>query len=367
LPSFSLGVLAVYMNNNKGLEERSFFRQMIIAGKNIDVDVYIFTPNNVDEQNKRIYAHSFDSTRNKWMRKWIAYPALFYDRTRYHSRERYRQVSQFKKRNPSMLFISAPLTNKWNLHQALVRKPSIKPYLPPTLLYTRFNDLREELLKHKLVFVKPINGTGGRGILRIQRLVNGIYSIKGRTQSRRIIPEHRVNLPKLREMSIQMRLNKRFIIQQGLELRLRTGSVHDYRLLIQKNGDGNWEITGCVGRIGASGSVTSNLHGGGRAMPMQKLLNIWFMNSKKATDVAADIHNFGYRLAEILEAAYGRLCELALDIAVDRSGHIWLLEVNTKPAREIFARIGDQSTYHKAIRRPLEFAKWIYQSKTGVS
>lgn len=367
MPLFSLGVLAVYMNSKQQLEEHSFFKQMIITGKSLDVDVYIFTPNNVDERNKKIYAYSFDTARNQWVRKWISYPDLFFDRTRYQSAERYRQVSQFKKRNPTLPFISTPLSNKWNLHQVLVRKPSIKPFLPSTLLYTRFNDLRQELLQRGLVFLKPINGTGGRGILRIQRLLNGTYSVRGRTQSRRIIPEQKVNMPKLRSMIIKMQPNQRFIIQQGIELRLKTGSVHDYRLLIQKNGSGKWEVTGCVGRIGASGSVTSNLHGGGKAIPMLKLLQLWFKNEKKATHVADEIHSFSYQLVEILEGAYGRLCELALDIAVDRSGRVWLLEVNTKPAREIFARIGDQSTYRKAIRRPIEFAKWIYQSKVDVS
>jgi glutathione synthase/RimK-type ligase-like ATP-grasp enzyme len=367
LPLFSLGVLAVYMNKSQGLEEHSFFKQLIIAGKGLDVDVFIFTPSNVDERNKKIFAYSYDLTRNQWVRKWIPYPDLFYDRARYQSVERYRVVSQFKKRNSTLPFISAPLSNKWNLYQVLVRKPNIKPFLPPTLLYSQFNDLRSELLKRGLVFLKPINGTGGRGILRIQRLLGGIYSVRGRAQSRRIIPEQKVNMPKLRSMINRMKPGKRFIIQEGIDLRLKTGSVHDYRLLIQKNGNGKWEVTGCVGRIGASGSITSNLHGGGKAIPMLILLKHWFKNEKQAARVADDIQQFSHQLVETLESAYGRLCELALDIAVDHSGRVWLLEVNTKPAREIFARIGDQTTYKKAIRRPIEFAKWIYQSKAGIS
>lgn len=367
MPLFILGVLAVYRNSKHGLEERNFFKQLIITGKSLDVDVYIFTPNQVDEQNNKIYAHSFDPSSGQWTRKWIPYPDLFYDRTRYQSIEHYRQVSQFKKQNPTLPFISTPLSNKWNLHQVLDHKPNMKSFLPSTTLYNRFNDLRQQLLQHGLVFLKPINGTGGRGILRIQRMLNGNYSIRGRTQSRRIIPEQRLNMPKLRTMIMQMQPSKRFIIQQGIDVRLNSGNVHDYRLLIQKNGSGKWEVTGCVGRIGASRSVTSNLHGGGRAVPMLKLLKIWFKNEKKATAVANDMHRFSHQLVETLESSYGRLCELALDIAVDHSGRVWLLEVNTKPAREIFARIGDQSTYRKAVRRPIEFAKWVFQSKSGVS
>jgi hypothetical protein len=365
LPLFSLGVLALYMNNKHRFEEHSFFKQITIVGKSMDVDVYIFTPANVDEQNRRINAHYYEASNNRWLRKWIPYPDLFFDRTRHHSVERYRQVSEFKKRNPNLPFISSPLANKWNLHQALIRRPNIKPYLPSTTLYTRFDDLRQELVKRNLIFLKPVNGTGGRGILRIHRLWNEIYSVKGRTQSRRIIPEQKVNMLKLRSIVTEKIPKNRYIIQQGIDLRLKSGSVHDYRLLIQKNGHGKWKVTGCVGRIGASGSVTSNLHGGGKAVPMLKLLKRWFRSEKKANRVAADIHSFGHELAESLETTYGRLCELALDIAVDRSGQIWLLEVNSKPARKIFARIGDKSAYREAIRRPIEFAKWIYESNSG--
>ncbi|ETT35685.1 endospore coat-associated protein yheC, partial [Paenibacillus sp. FSL R7-269] len=40
-----------------------------------------------------------------------------------------------------------------------------------------------------VVYVKPINGTGGRGILRIERQREGksLFDIQGRRQSRQII------------------------------------------------------------------------------------------------------------------------------------------------------------------------------------
>ncbi|MNC74339.1 Endospore coat-associated protein YheD [compost metagenome] len=59
------------------------------------------------------------------------------------------------------------------------------------------------------------------------------------------------------------------------------------------------------------------------------------------------------------------MCELALDIAIDERGKVWLLEINPKPAREVFARIGNKGMYQKAIERPLEYALYLYKRQNG--
>lgn len=363
MPPLRLGVLALYMKNKKTFEERQFYRQLTLAGKSLGVNVYVFAPQNVDERTRKIYAHRYDVGRKRWLREWIPYPDLFLDRSRYHSMKRFLPASRFRKRNPGLTFISSQLSNKWNLYAVLAEKPGIRGNLPDTALYRTFSDLLKHLQRHSTVFLKPITGTGGRGILRIRRVASGVYALSGRGRDRKIMRERSMKLQQLQSVVKTKVAGGKYLIQQGLDLRLANGSVHDYRLLIQKNGEGRWEITGCVGRVGPAGSITSNLHGGGRAAPMLELLGIWFKDQAKVKKAAADIEAFAFRVAEALEQSYGRLCELALDLAVDRAGHIWLLEVNSKPAREVFRRIGDRNAYRNAIRRPLEYARWLYEQR----
>lgn len=361
LPKLTLGILTLYLSNRRTFEERHFFRLFTLAGRRLGVNVYVFAPENIDEANRRIHAHQYDPAARRWTRKWIPYPDLFVDRSRFHSLARYRVISSFRRRNPQLRFISSPLANKWTLYQHLAKRPAIRPYLPHTTLYRRFDDLRRELLVRKTVFLKPIHGTGGRDILRIERLAPGVYSVRGRMKNRRIIPERRVNLLQLRSIVLAKKPANRFIIQQAIDLRLKNGSVHDYRMLVQKNGNGKWEVTGCAGRVGPAGSVTSNLHGGGRAVPMMKLLTHWFNSARQARKTADEIYAFGLLMGETLESIFGRMCEFGLDIAVDQTGNIWLLEVNSKPSRQVFIRIGDKTAYARAISRPLEYAKWLHQ------
>jgi carbamoylphosphate synthase large subunit len=72
---------------------------------------------------------------------------------------------------------------------------------------------------------------------------------------------------------------------------------------------------------------------------------------------------FGIGVARHLEATYGALCELALDLAIDRKGNVWLIEVNPKPSREVFKLAGEREVYRKAIVRPIEYALWVYRQK----
>ncbi|MDF9841948.1 hypothetical protein M2105_002965 [Paenibacillus sp. PastF-1] len=43
MPEPVLGILTLYLNDAKQLEERSIYRRMIIEGKKIGLDVFVFT------------------------------------------------------------------------------------------------------------------------------------------------------------------------------------------------------------------------------------------------------------------------------------------------------------------------------------
>lgn len=114
---------------------------------------------------------------------------------------------------------------------------------------------------------------------------------------------------------------------------------------------------------GCRKSVTSNLHGGGQAIAMNRLMKQWIDDDDLRAEINTTAEKFGIEVASFLEDTYGDLCELALDLAIDRSGRIYLLEVNPKPAREVFARIGERDIYYKAITQPLEYALWVYRNQ----
>jgi hypothetical protein len=364
MPLYQVGVLAMYMQGKK-LEELSFFRKLCVNGRKLGLEVLVFTPDDVHEsKGPRIHALSYNPEKGKWERKWTSFPPIIYDRARYHGVSNYRKLKAFRERHTKLRYISRPMANKWTMHRILSEHDQIKPHMPDTEKFEDAKSIANFVKKHSIVYMKPMNGTGGRGILRLQRLPGGEHCLlQGRDPNRRILLPQKVTPEQITSRVTGWKLGHRYILQQGIPLQLKDGRVHDFRMLVQKDSTGVWQVTGCAGRVGPKRSVTSNLHGGGSATPMETLLKRRFGSQAKVDQIKQSAYTLGLNVVKHLEEKFGRLCEVGIDLAVDPKGHVWLLEVNPKPSREVFYRIGETETYRRAITRPLEYALWLLKQK----
>ncbi|MFC3798396.1 YheC/YheD family protein [Cohnella sp. GCM10012308] len=360
----TLGILTLYLNDRKMLEEKPVYARMTAIGRKLGLSVFVFTPDDVDEAGDRIFAMFYSTDTRTWERKWVRFPQLIYDRCRIQRSPRFQRLLAFRRKYGHLTFLNRPLRNKWTVHRTLGKVAAFEPHLPATRFYDSPEDVQAMLRKHSLVYVKPINGTGGRGILRVERMKDGTYAVQGRDHGRHIVTPRRVSREQL--ASVLRSWDKhgdRYIAQQGLHIRLPSGRVHDYRMLVQKNGEGEWAVTGCAGRVGPPRSITSNLHGGGKAVPMKTLLREWIGSEERIGQIRKTAETLSIGVARHLERTYGALCELALDLAIDREGRVWLLEVNPKPAREVFMQAGESDVYRTALSRPFEYAVWLHRQR----
>lgn len=353
----TLGVMALYLSNGN-MEDLSFFRKLSIQGEKLGLQIQVFTPEDIVSKKNLVHAHIYNKHIRKWTRKWVPIPKMIYDRCRYQKTYRFQLLKKFRANYGHLTFLNRPMMHKWGNQQLLSSSPVIADHLPDTVRYRSKEDLFRFLKKYSLVYLKPEDGTGGRGIVCIRRVKNGLYLIRGRTPGRKIMNPQLVRMEQIPLRLSSLPLKSGYIIQQGIDIALPDGRVHDFRMLIQKNGQGEWEVTGCAGRIGPPKSVTSNLHGGGSAATMENLLRRRF-DSVRIGEIRGKMENLSFHVVEHLEKKFKHLCEMALDLAVDRRGNVWLLEVNPKPAREVFYQIGETKTYLTAIRRPLEYALWL--------
>ena len=69
-----LGIMTLYLNDNGLLEEKPIYQKMTIAGRKMGLDVYVFTPQDVNYKQNRIHALMFDTSTKSWTRKWRSFP-----------------------------------------------------------------------------------------------------------------------------------------------------------------------------------------------------------------------------------------------------------------------------------------------------
>src|SRR5690554_2762364 len=117
----TLGIMTLYYNKQKIIEERNFFKQLTILGEPMGIEVVVFTPENVNHTQKRIYIEYYDTQGHKWKKKWSAFPALIFDRCRYQPTARFKLLRRFRAKYPQLTYLNRPLANKWTIHQVLSR------------------------------------------------------------------------------------------------------------------------------------------------------------------------------------------------------------------------------------------------------
>jgi len=350
----TIGILT--WREGRKFAEPVYFRRLIRAGNELGCTVFLFAPHDVRNSGKQI--KGFIPVAGNWQAKLFSRPDVVIDRYRYTPADHFKRYVSFRKQH-RFLYANNRLANKWRVHEVLWRDQRMHRWLPETVLYNHAS-LKQMLGRHSLLYLKPLNGTGGRGILRVERSGRGFHLL-GRDRQR---VKRSVVLPQISSLLryVDRWINEKFIVQQGLRLDLVPNRAVDMRLLIQKDGSGAWSVTGSGIRVGGERSATSNLHGGGRAVPSEMFLRRRF-GEERTKEILQDCHLLAQQTAESIENHFGRMLELGLDIGIDAEGRAWLLEVNPKPGREIFREMGTAELYRQAIRKPIEYAMHLAQKQ----
>ncbi|MFP3388059.1 YheC/YheD family protein [Brevibacillus sp. SIMBA_040] len=351
-----IGILT--WREGKKFAEPAYFRRLLRAGQELGSTVFLFSPKDVLASGKQVRGYVLDAG-GKFQGRIFDRPDAVFDRYRYTPTQAFKDYVAFR-RTSNFLYANNRLANKWRVHEVLHRDSRMHRWLPETLLYNRPN-LVKMLGRHSLLYVKPLNGTGGRNILCIEKTGEG-YRLLGRDKQRAKVSTVLKPITSVQRWVDRWTKGEKYIVQQGLRLQLVPARAVDMRLLIQKTGQGDWSITGHGIRVGGERSATSNLHGGGKAIPVPTFLRPRF-GEERSSLIVEDCEQLAFQTAETLEDHFGRMVEFGLDIGIDVNGRAWLIEVNPKPAREIFREMGDVQRYKQAITRPIEYAMYLAKTR----
>ncbi|MGI6185087.1 MAG: YheC/YheD family protein, partial [Brevibacillus sp.] len=250
-------------------QEKSYYKKLTLIGRKAGIHVFVFSPRQVDFESRTVAG--FEYRNGAWRSGIFPLPDVIYDRC--FVGPSYRHYKPFVKKlqnDPQITFLGHGLSGKWQVHQMLSKSPELAAWIPPTEILT-IAALREMLVTYGAAVIKPSAGTHGAGVVRIVPTLNG-FEIVGRDRKNEPFSRTIRTAQGLKSFIASFTAGRTFLVQPYLSLHAPDGTPFDVRVLVQKNGLGTWEITGKAVRLGDKRSITSNLHGGGKAVPLGPFL-----------------------------------------------------------------------------------------------
>lgn len=321
---------------------------------------YVFSPQNINWLTGTVHAWSY-SPSSGWHRRTAPLPDVVYNRLPSRGAERSEPIArlraQLQARN--IPFFNWGFFEKHDIHERLANIPSMHTYIPETIVAPTDTEIRQLLRNHNHVYVKPVHGSLGIGIYRISYAPDDGYLLRYRTKGRvRVFHWDRFQ-GLMRFIHRRSGSLYNYIAQQGIALSELEGAAVDFRFHMNKSGKNEWMVAGVGAKRAARGGVTTHIHSGGSLFRPEHALQRMF-TAEQAKRLLQEAKEAAITISETVERNYPHLLgELGLDIGIDRRGHIWLFEVNSKPGRSIFAHPALRTDGQNTMRQLVNYCVYL--------
>lgn len=311
----------------------AFYEEISKVAQKEGAFIYIFTPQSLEKQSTTIEGWRWNGST--WSLKRFPLPDVLYNRLSKRKLEQLERVQAlFKQKGqwPGFHVFNEHFLNKNDVSTIVDRASDIRTLQPETHILRDFSRLAALFQRHSVLFLKPSTGSMGRGIIRLSR-VNGAYQYQLNTINGTVRHEFKSFNDLIKYLKPRIRRTT-YLVQQGIPLLRIDGRQLDFRALVQRNDKGQWAVTSIVARIANSASIVSNVAGGGTMSRVKDALERSNLPHSKIPEVMNQLRSAALSIASTIEQHVdGLFAELGIDLAVDPTGRVWLIEVNSKPSK----------------------------------
>ncbi|MGI5912611.1 MAG: YheC/YheD family protein [Syntrophomonadaceae bacterium] len=335
--------------------QTGFFQELMASARKLGQICFAFYFGDIDWNRKIIRGNYYG--KNGWQKGIFPIPDVIYPRSKFWGSST--AGSRRKLNKLGVTILNPPMVGKWESYCILNKNQELSPYLPETRKLSSFRTIEIMTNKHHAVYLKPVSGTQGKNIIRViknKKLPGYSYQYHNNGS---LCKGTVTNLSQLHKHLYPLMGKRSYIIQKEISLIRYEGGIADIRVMVQKNYEGSWKVTGMACRVGKQNSITSNISGGGSAKKVETVLSKTFSNSKYINRILETIVSVSISAAQSLEKHLGNCGEFGVDIGVDRYGKVWFIEANLRPARHVFSLIGESQTRLKSVETPLLYARYL--------
>nr|WP_275983936.1 YheC/YheD family protein [Paenibacillus hamazuiensis] len=227
--------------------------------------------------------------------------------------------------------------NKWRKYVYMKSFAALAPHLPNTRLMSK-DALWQMVGKYGYAIVKPANGSRGRGVIQVAALRNGGYELHYENRKTRVGDFERVYAYIRRIVG-----SSSYLVQWRVPRATVNGRPFDLRVVVQRRRNSNsWNVTGKLAKVAGKGYIVSNItRSKGRVLPVHAAIRRSTIIRKQGAD--ARVHRVALLSAHKLGKMYPGHRIFGLDVGLDRSGHVWIIEANLFPSMSHFLKLGDKT------------------------
>lgn len=284
---------------------------------------YYFTPRAVNFTTRTIQAKVLEE--GVWQEKTVPFPDVIYNAGSPEKLAISKNILRLLRKE--IPFTTNSIGNKLNITKRLQEGKEFASYLIPTISVKNEAQFYQHIQIYKKVVFKPVEGRKGKGIYFISKLANG-YEVQKDTGKERFTKEQ-LDLFLQQHLAVET-----FILQPYIQSTLKSGQVFDFRIHVQKNGQGEWIITTVYPRVAPQGSIIPNINNGGFTNYLEPFLQLQFPD--EAFNIKRMLEHFGLSLARHLDDIQmvkfqEVIDEIGIDVGLDENGKLWIYEVNWRP------------------------------------
>ncbi|REE89094.1 YheC/D-like protein [Paenibacillus taihuensis] len=236
------------------------------------------------------------------------------------------------------------IKSKWTKTKWLLSDRSLREFVPETKQFS-LKTLKRMTGKYKMLYFKPTGGTGGGGIARIMRSSKGGFHVRKDLRSANVSSRGAL-YRKLKRIAN----GRSYLLQKGIKLQTSKGRPFDFRMTVQRSKRRKWVPTVMFVKLGKPGKIVTNYHQGGRLALIEPTLRRSGYNKAQVASYKKQLTKLGMETGRCFDRRTKKLNELGLDVALDREGKLWILEVNTRPSYSALKSLKDKSFYRKVVR-----------------
>ena len=299
----------------------------------------------IDFEKRQVKAEKFNHVNKTWEEGIFPFPSVVY----MQSAEKQENIKKLESVIGPYVFNNF-IFDKWEGYNLLKQNKELWIHLP----YTELLQSKEQFLnffnQFKDIILKPIFGYSSIGIYRIKLLENNnleVFHDDGMNLERQEIK----HLETFWSTFHYKFSPGAYIIQQSINTVKSQGNVTDIRLNMDKNCNGNWDMSLLLFRLSRNNSafISKSIV----AYTLDKFLKSPIYDKEKMGDIGDLVINLGLKIGNAFDQSGLHMADIGIDLGMDENGYLWIFEVNPLP----FPIVGIVKDY--SLNRPIDYALYL--------